>query len=548
MRFIKRCLVAASLLLLVLPFAFGQTERPEVVRIPMSDGVELETDVYLPEGEGPFPVVLTRSYYSRGLGETMGAAFFERGMAYVIQNNRGRGGSAGENRVFTDDGWGEHQDGLDTVNWVRAQPWCNGKVGTFGMSALGITQYLLGGTGVKLEAQAIWAGSGNFYGQVAYRGGVFRKNMVEKWNTSNEAEFIVPVWRSHPTRDAYWSAFDSDARAAKTTAPALHIGGWWDIFAQGTIDAFVARQHHGGPGAKGNQRLVMGAWSHAGAPEGKIGELHLQDGWKSGTIKESIAFLDHWLLGGPSEVAEGPAVRYYTLGDTSDPDAPGNEWRTADDWPPFETLETSLYLAADDKLAWQPQAAPPLSFTLDPAAPCPTLGGTNLYLPSGPFDQRPLEERPDVLTFATDPLESPIEVTGRVKVRLFVSTDVPDTDFSAKLLDIYPDGRAMSMVSGIQRLKFRNGFDQARPLAPGAVGTVEVDLWSISLVVNTGHRIGLIVSSSDYPAYEVNPNTGADFPVEDGEIRKAVNTIYMDAEHPSALLLPVRPSKAEETP
>jgi hypothetical protein len=543
MRLKQRYLIASTLLILA-PLALGQSQELDTVMVAMRDGVTLATDVYLPEGDGPFPVVLTRTFYPRGGLGAVGPLFNTKGMAFVVQDNRGRGESQGEDRVFADDGWGERQDGADTVTWIREQAWCNGKIGTFGMSALGITQYLLSGTGVDLEAQVVWVGSGNFYGQLSYRGGVFRKNLIEGWTAANKSSHIVAEWKAHPSQDDFWRGFDSDARATQATAPTLHIGGWWDIFAQGTIDAFVARQHNGGDGAKGTQRLVMGAWSHGGAPGNKVGELPLQENQGFDMNGASIAFLDHWLLGGASDVADGPAVRYYTVGDTSDPDAPGNEWRTADDWPPFETVETPLYLGAENLLVWEPQAGTPVSFTFDPAEPCPTRGGTNLLLPPGSFDQREIAERSDVLAFATEPLEEPVEITGRVKVRLFVSSDAPDTDFTARLLDIYPDGRAMAMVDGIQRVKYRNGFEKADPLAPGTIGELEIDLWSISLIVNKGHRIGLHVSSSNYPAFEVNPNTGEDFPTEGGEMRKAVNAVHMDADHPSALLLPVRPMEA----
>ncbi len=545
MRFKNRYLLLTLVLTLV-PVGLAQMQPTQTLMVPMQDGVKLATDVYLPEGDGPFPVVLTRTYYPRTLGGSFGAVFTGKGLAFVIQDNRGRGDSEGEDRVFADDGWGKREDGLDTVNWIRKQEWCNGDVGTFGMSALAITQYLLAGTGVDLEAQVIWAGSSDFYGQLSYRGGVFRKSMVEGWTAANKSSQILPEWKAHPSRDAFWQGFDSNARAAEATAPALHIGGWWDIFAQGTIDAFVARQHHGGDGAKGTQRLVMGAWTHGGAPQDKAGELPLQPNWKFDFNGASMTFLDHYLLGGESEIADGPAVRYYTVGDTSDPDAPGNEWRTANDWPPFETVETPLYLAPGKTLTReQPAQAEPIAYTFDPANPCPTVGGCNLILPAGSFDQRKLAERSDVLTFATEPLDAPLEITGRVKVRLFVSSDAPDTDFTAKLVDIYPDGRAMSMLDGIQRVKYRNGFEKPDPLAPGTVSELEIDLWSISLIVNKGHRIGLYVSSSNYPAYEVNPNTGADFPTEGGELRKAVNTVYMDADHPSVLLLPVRPQETK---
>ncbi|MCC6486514.1 MAG: CocE/NonD family hydrolase, partial [Candidatus Hydrogenedentes bacterium] len=359
---------------------------------------------------------------------------------------------------------------------------------------------------------------------------------------SNKSSHILSVWKEHPSFDEYWKGFDSNARANLAKAPALHVGGWWDIFNQGTIDAFVARQHKGGDGARGKQRLVMGAWTHGGPMGEKAGELVMPKSWAFDLGGQSLQFLKHCLMGGPSEIADGPAVRYYTLGDVSDQAAPGNEWRTADDWPPFKTQEMAFYLAPDGLLAKDSAAdAKPLTYTFDPANPCPTKGGSNLVLPAGPFDQREIAQRPDVLSFATEPLTEPIEITGRVKVRLFVSSDAPDTDFTAKLLDIYPDGRAMGMLDGIQRVKYRKGFEKPDPLAPGTVVELEIDLWSISLIVNKGHRIGLQVSSSNYPRFELNPNTGADFPTEGGEMRKAANTVYLDKERPSALLLPVRP-------
>jgi len=518
----------------------GDAHGSEVERVPMRDGVELATEIFLPEGSGPFPVTLMRSVYGRAFAAQQAKPFNEKGVAIVVQDTRGRGGSDGTDMIFLTDGWGELQDGADTVSWIRAQAWCNGTVTTMGGSALGITQVLMAGATQDVAAQSMLVATSDFYGQLSYQGGVWRKYLCENWIKMQGSEHVIELWKSHPNRSEFWEQFNATARAPEITAPGLHIGGWWDIFAQGTLDAFTSRQHQGGEGARGQQLLVMGPWLHG--PTREAGDLTLPENFNYDFGKLEREFLDEWNLGVDHGVMSGPVVRYYTLGDVENPDAPGNEWRTADDWPPFETNDTPYYLAPGNTLVTE---APPnrnmISYRYDPADPCPTMGGANLFvhvLPTGPKDQRELNERGDVVTFMTPVLEDPVEITGRVKVVLFVSSDAPDTDFTAKLLDVYPDGREILMLDNIQRVKFRNGFEHADPLPIGEVGRLEIDLWSISLIVDKGHRIGVQISSSNYPRFEKNPNTGADFPDED-DLRPATNTIHFGGEYPSALILPI---------
>lgn len=495
--------------------------EPDTVMVAMSDGTQLATDIYLPLGEGPFPVILARTVYGRPGGAAFAPLFNGMNVAFVIQDTRGRGDSEGKDMVFQDDGWGEHQDGADTVAWMLEQDWCNGDVGTFGMSALGITQVLMAPATPSIQAQAIWVAASDFYGQLSYQGGVWRKNLCERWVKGQKSTHVLPIWKSHPCDDAFWAQFDADARAADVTAPGIHVGGWWDIFAQGTLNAFTYRHNQGGaatddaPGARGNQLLIMGPWAHGGPFAGtNLGGLALAANQNFDVNGYTLRFLAHWLKGDDNGIADEPPVHYYTLGDAGDEDAPGNEWRTADNWPPFETVEKAMYLTADGGLSETALSggADPLTFKYDPADPCPTLGGQNLILPAGPFDQKPLLERTDVLAFMTEPLDEPLEVTGRVKVRLHVSTDVADTDFTAKLVDVYPDGRHILLLDNIQRLKFRNGFDRPDPLPAGEIGQLEIDLWSTSIIFNEGHRIGLHISSSNYPRFERNPNNGKDLP------------------------------------
>jgi len=276
-------------------------------------------------------------------------------------------------------------------------------------------------------------------------------------------------------------------------------------------------------------------------PLKKVGDIEMPDNFNFDMGAYENRFYRYWLLGEDNGIMDEPAVNYYTLGDVTRPDGPGNEWHTADDWPPFRTDETPYFLAFDGALLTErpkvKDAA--LTFTYDPADPCPTHGGQNLLIPAGPFDQAELAKRPDVFTFATEPLREPLEITGRVHARLYVSSDAPDTDFTAKLVDIYPDGRQLLMLDSIQRVKLRKSYRKPKPLKTGKIAKVDIDLWSISLIFDTGHRIGLHVSSSNYPRFEKNPNSGDDYPTEE-ILRIAHNTVYVNKKHPSALILPVR--------
>lgn len=438
--------------------------KSQFTLIPMRDGVGLAADCLLPPGKGPFPVVLTRTVYGRDKSMAQIASAF--GAAYVIQDTRGRGSSEGEDHIFTTDGWGELQDGVDTVRWILEQPWCNGKAATYGASALGITQMLMAPAEPRLAAQAILVAPSKFYGQLAYQGGVWRKSLCEGWLNAVECSEMIGLWKSHPTDDAFWAGYDAEAQAGRITAPGIHVGGWWDIFQQGTINNFKTRQEQGGEGARGHQQLIMGPWTHSPAPE--AGDLKLPENSMFDFNGQAGAFLQAWLTGQPETIMELPAVRYYTLGDVDDPQAPGNEWRTADAWPPFSTVETPYYLSADGRLSADAsmEKTSSLSYAFDPANPCPTLGGANLLIEAGPKDQHAIGERADVLKFATEPLDTPIEATGRVRVRLYVSSDAPDTDFTAKLVDIYPDGREFLMLDSIQRVKFRNGLSPPPRLKP----------------------------------------------------------------------------------
>ncbi len=519
------------------------------VDLPMTDGTKIATDVYLPKGgPGPWPTILVRSTYGRYVGKEDG--YVEDGYAVVVQDVRGMGMSEGEKHVFYADTWRPGlMDGKDTVDWIKAQPWCNGKIGTTGGSALAMTTMLLAPTTQDLAAQTFSVTPSNFYTDTCYHGGVLRKNLMEGWLTAIGQPHIIDFYKNHPYFDDFWKHYDVVSRAQDITAPAVFNAQWFDIFLQGTINGFLSREQNGGPGAQGKNYLVIRAGTHNGNERCPDFRFKKNRGdVPSGGFNR--AFFECHLKGDPEPLKKYAKVYYYVFGDDRDRNAPGNEWRTADTWPPFPTVETSYYLDKSNGLSITPPKAKRAShaFTFDPKEPYPTHGGGNLFynIPHGPYDQRKYSTvRKDLLKYASASLTEPMEVTGRLTVKLWVSTDAPDTDFTAKLLDIFPegDGREIMIQDNIQRVKLRETLEKPCPLltGPDQIVPIEIDLQSTSWIFNTGHRIGLHISSSNYPRYEVNANTGADHP--DGqELRVAHNRVHMDKDHPSAIILPVRPA------
>ncbi len=520
----------------------AETGRTLTVGVPMRDGTKLATDVYLPPGDGPWPAVLYRTPYGRVKqgGAQNTAGLNAAGLVVVIQDSRGRFDSEGANLPFLFDGWGEQQDGYDTIEWIAAQPWSNGKVGTSGGSAGGITQLLTAPAAPPhLVCQSIGVAFGDMYRYCVYPGGVFRKSLLEGWLKGHEFDpKMLAMCLDHESDDDFWRALRADEQAGRVTVPGSFSGGWYDVFSQGTVDAFVARQTRGGDGARGRQKLLMGPWPHGRRRE--VGELVFPENAlrpPRGTAAD--AWAQHWLRGIDRGLDKTPAVTWYVMGACGEDGAPGNQWRTADAWP-VPCTPTDWCLQPDGGLTPTPPPAggQARSFRHDPANPVPTRGGNNLLLPAGPMDQRPIESRADVLTFSSAPLDEPLEITGRVTARLWVSSTAVDTDLMVRLTDVYPDGRSMLVLDGARRLRYRHGFTRPEPLTPGQAYEVEVDLWSTSLIVNRGHRLRVVISSSNYPRFEVSRNNGAPYRSDQPAV-VATNTIYLDRDHPSRLVLPV---------
>jgi hypothetical protein len=480
----------------------------ETIKVPMRDGVHLATEVWRPNGTGSWPVALARTPYNRNA--LSGERFTREGIALVVQDVRGRYGSEGVARPFLDDGWGERQDGKDTVDWLRKQPWCNGRIATFGGSAGGITQLLLAGAGPEgIVGQHVVVAPVSLYHYGFLQNGAFRKALVEDWlRMTRWPPEVLPMIRQHPSDDEFWAETDLRRRLSRVRWPILHEGGWFDIFTQGTIDAFTELQARGGEGARGRQHLVLGPWTHA-VHTRKAGELTFPENAVGlPGAPDMLQWLSFWLKGVPTTPASEPPVRYYVMGDVDDPNAPGNTWRTAERWPP-PARSRRLYFTADGGLSPdRPETATTREYDYDPANPVPTVGGAELTLPAGPRDQRSVEGRKDVLVFTTPPLDAPLEVTGRVRVRLTAASSARDTDFTAKLCDVYPDGRSMLITDGIITARYRRSLRNGRLLTPGKRETYDIDLWSTSLVFNRGHRVRVAISSSNAPRFEPNPNTG----------------------------------------
>ncbi len=507
--------------------------------VVMRYGTGLATDVYtIPRTAAP-TVVIRTPYGKQGV---QGAAntFNNQGYATVAQDLRGTGASEGTFMAFLDDGWGTTQDGYDTLAWTAAQPWSSGEMCMWGASALGIVSILAAGADAPgLRCVFALVATGDLYHHALTWGGALRNELAVNWLTDLQAYEALDAVYAHPDYSDYYAPVSIQDRYANVHAAIYSMGGWYDIFSQGNLDLFAGVSAAGPADARDNQKLLMGPWSHAsGGP--KVGELTYPDNAIL-PYGDDVRWINYWLSGdGDGIEAEAP-VTYYQMGDVDVASPSWNVWRTADAWP-VPATPTPFYLAADGRLTSEPpRDATSSTFVFDPSDPVPTVGGNNLYERSGPFDQRGVEARDDVLVFTSDVLAEPIAITGRVTARLWVSSSALDTDFTVKLTDVYPDGRSMLVLDGILRMRFRDGDDHEILMEPGQVYPIDVDLWSTAITFNTGHRIRVAVSSSNWPRFHVNPNNGEPLYTADDQTVVAQQVLYFGAARPSHLLLPLVP-------
>lgn len=503
--------------------------------VSMRDGVKLATDIYLPQPDGTYPVILVMTPYNKDGLAMWAVAANQNGYALVAQDFRGRFKSEGDDYpVFLSYGWGEHQDGYDTVEWIASQKWCNGKVGTLGISAPGIAQNMVAPTAPPhLVCQYVGVAWSSAYHQMAYQGGAFRKNLTERWlNDCQFAPDTLRLIREHPNYDDYWKAQNTELVANRVNVPTMFIGGWYDIFNIGTVNSFMTIQKNGGEGAKGKCKIAMQAYGHGVNQE----LVFPNQDFPASANFANFGWFNIWMKNDGKGAEEIPAVQYFVMGDPEDKSA--NIWKSADDWY-LPAKENPYYFMPDGVLQTNlSDTEKSLSYKYDPKDPVPTLGGAELYDPKGPTDQRSIENRPDVLLFTSQALDQPLEVVGRLKVKLWASSDAPDTDFTAKLCDVYPDGRSILVADGIIRASYRNSFEKLESLESGKIYELEIDLWDTAILFSKGHKIRVEISSSNSPRFEPNPNTGKQSGVDD-ETRVANNTIYIGKNHPSCIILPI---------
>ncbi len=561
--------------------------------VPMKtrDGVTLYADIYRPKSTDKLPVILMRTPYDKSVNWAVSPAFkmVPRGYVVIIQDVRGRYTSGGEWYPFKH----EQADGYDAVEWAAALPYSDGKVGMIGASYVGATQMLaaiaqpphLAGIAPNMTAS-------NYHDGWTYQSGAFEQWFDQNWTSQlaqNTLERLIhqntdarvgaatlpianyPVfnfgqlpadaqltasiapyyldWVAHPDYDDYWKQWSIEENFSKIAVPMLQVGGWYDIFNAGTLRNYMGAKAHGATeAARTKQHLLIEIGGHSGFGR-RIGDVdfgpHAVENVYTDVILDWYDFLFKSIK---NQFATDKPVKLFVMG--------ANEYRQEDDWPPPQARSTKYFLHSagkansvrgDGSLSTSaPKSEPSDSYAYNPANPTPTIGGPLCcdaeHMEPGPRDQRAVENRDDVLVYSIGPLNSDLEVTGPVTADLFVKSSAVDTDFTAKLVDVAPDGFAQDLTEGILRMRYRSSAEHATLMNPGQIYEITLDLWATSNVFLKGHSLRLEISSSNFPRFDRNLNTGEEIKFA-RTMATANNTILHDAQHPSSLMLPVMPSK-----
>ena len=575
--------------------------RERNVMVPMRDGTRLATDVFRPDAPGRFPALVNRGPYGKDdyVASPDHSVWFFPTHGYVVlsQDCRARFQSEGDyyNPLFQ-----EVADGYDTVEWAARQPWCNGRVGTTGQSYLGATQYTLATNNPlppHLQAMAPVSASSDFHQSWVYHtGGAMEwgwmvpyaihkgRNTLERLGRADllaqmdeyvlePGNFGRPLkdeWFRHlPLKDwigrlqetapyfreyfeqeldgPYWWRLNLLRNLAGIKIPLFHVSSWYDIFLEGALNAYTAITEGGGSDlARRNQKLLVGPWAHirpyTRPTSGDTGDIDFGPEAAIELHDHLRRWFDYWLKDLDTGLMDEPPVYLFVMGD--------NRWRHENEWPLARTHYTRYYLHSggsantrngDGTLSTAPPGEePPDSYIYDPDDPAPTLRGNTLMIPHGVADQRPAEDRPDVLVYTSEPLERELELTGPITAQLFAVSSAVDTDFTAKLVDVAPDGYARNLQDGIVRARYRTSARRPALITPGQVYEYKIDLWATSHVFQAGHRLRVEISSSNFPRFDRNPNTGAPLG-EDDRLETAQQTVLHTAAHPSHILLPVIP-------
>jgi hypothetical protein len=558
------------------------------VKVAMRDGVRLSCNLYLPDAPGEFPVVMERSPYG-GSGCESGTFYARRGYAFVQQDCRGRFDSEGEFRPFEADA----RDGYDTLDWLCEQPWCNGRVGMYGLSYMAIVQWLLAPEGhPALQAMVPNVMPCDPWKRGYWCDGAFSLALSSLWlclevsSRTSDLDMIpaydldrffrhlplitmdeyagrpTQVWRDyvrHSRYDDFWEAVSTHTKYDRIPQPVFLMGGWYDYYAGEAFRAFCGlRDTAASDAIRRRRKIIIGPWSHIISTSPRLGELDFGEASFIDVNALALRWFDALLKDTDTGLLGEPPVTIFVMG--------ANQWRQENEWPLARTQYTDYYLHSGGRAGIEPEDGtlevrppgdePPDRYTYDPDDPVPTVGGNHSIcwaaayhvIAPGPFDQRKVEARQDVLVYSTRPLEAPLEVTGPVRVTLYAATDAPDTDWTAKLVDVHPDGRAMNVTEGVRRARFRQHVHGPPQLIePGRVYEYTIELQPTSIVFLRGHRIRLDVTSSNFPLWDRNPNTGHEQGM-DAELRIAHQTVRHDARHPSWITLPVIPApQAQES-
>lgn len=516
------------------------------VMVPMRDGVRLSTYLYTPKGDGPWPVLYEQRYADLKAESTRKGFARLAAAGYVVaaQNFRGAGLSEGTWVGYRALGWGETRDGYDTVEWLARQPWSTGKIGTFGSSQAGFAQNFLAVTRPPHLTCQYMIDTGLSLFHEGYRiGGATRpvrfKAMGAVCRNPDDNFQLLKEWFQHPTYDAYWADEDCSRHFDKMDVPCFTVGSWFDFMCVGSVESYIGRQHRGGPHSRGSQQLLIGPWLHGRFKEtNRTGELTFPENARFAMEDHMARWFDHFLKGVDNGVERDPVVRYYVMGAVGEPGAPGNEWRTASDWP-VTAEDHSLYLRAGGKLSDEApdESTSRTTFLADPVHPN--------TIPAGAFpgakDARAFEDQAEVRTFTSEVLAEPVEWTGKVKADLAFSSTAKDTDVIVRVCDVYPDGRSILLMDYIRRLRYREGYEKEVFLEPGQVVKVAFDLGWTSQIFNRGHRIRITIASTGAGFYEPNPNTGEPLTLDPPETTvTATNTVYHEKSQPSRIIVPVR--------
>jgi putative CocE/NonD family hydrolase len=549
--------------------------------VKMRDGITLRADICRPKADGKFPVLLTRTPYDKSGVVAFCLKAAARGYVVVAQDVRGRYGSEGDWYPFKY----ESQDGYDTVEWAAALPYSNGKVGMFGGSYVGATQYL-----AAIAKPPHLAGicpnytAANYHDGWTYQGGAFEQWFNESWTTglaentmsrrvkpggdavswtqtlplwsypvleAPSATGLAPYftdWLAHPNYDDYWKQWSIEDHYAQIRVPVFSLGAWYDIFLGGTLRNYVRLKSEAGTeAARRGQRLMIYVGGHAGGwSDEKVGVVDFGNRLPFDLGEVTLRWYDSLLKGIVNGLDHEKPVRIFVMGK--------NDWREEDDWPLERAKATRYYLHSTKPAnglegggtlsTTAPAEEKPDQYVYDPNDAVPTIGGPLCCepLPSGigPEDQRPAEARGDVLVFSSPAFTQNTEVTGPVSLDLYVSSSAVDTDFTGKLVDVWPNGFAQNLTEGILRLRYRNSQEKPELGNPGEIYHISVDLWATSNVFLPGHKLRLEVSSSNFPRFDRNLNTGEDQARGTHRV-KATNVIYHDKSRPSALVLPIVP-------